>query len=255
MIKNDFQLIEVNEGNVTETGFYCYMSKKNTEGYRRKLDWIKARFAEGLKIKMLKLPERGFIEYIPGEYAWRPVDAKGYMFIHCLWVVGRSKGKGLATVLLNECIKDAQKEGMKGVAMITSQGNWLIGKKLLLKNGFEPVDQAPPSFDLMVKKFENYPSPFFIKNRDKNITKYGKGLTVFRSDQCPYINNAVATVTDTANELGISYKVIEIKSSCDAQSLSPSAYGVFGIVYNGSLLSYHYLLKKELIKRISDFNN
>jgi len=119
-MKNDFQLIEVNEGNVTETGFYCYMSKKNTEGYRRKLNWLKTRFAEGLKIKMLKLPERGFIEYIPGEYAWRPVDAKGYMFIHCLWVVGRSKGKGLATVLLNECIKDAQKEGMKGVAMITS---------------------------------------------------------------------------------------------------------------------------------------
>jgi len=107
----------------------------------------------------------------------------------------------------------------------------------------------------MVKKFGNYPSPFFMKNMDKNIAKYGKGLTVFRSDQCPYINDAVATVTDTANELGISYKVIEIKSSCDVQTLSPSAYGVFGIVYNGSLLSYHYLLKQELIKRIKNLNN
>ncbi|MCK4465252.1 MAG: GNAT family N-acetyltransferase [Bacteroidales bacterium] len=254
MTKNDFQLIEVNEGNVTETGFYCYMSKKNTEGYRRKLNWLKARFAEGLKIKMLKLPERGFIEYIPGEYAWRPVDAKGYMFIHCLWVVGRSKGKGLAAVLLNECIKDAQKEGMKGVAMITSQGNWLPGKKILLKNGFEPVDQAPPSFNLMVKKFNDYPSPALLK-ADENIGKYGKGLTVFRSDQCPYIDDAVANVADTAKELGIDYRVIDLKSSRDVQTLSPSAYGVFGIVYNGSLLSYHYLLKQELIKRIENLND
>lgn len=251
-MKKDFQVIEVNEGNVSETGFFCFMSKKNAEGYRRKLNWLKARFNEGLKIKMLKLPERGFIEYIPGEYAWRPVNAEGYIFIHCLWVVGRSKGKELATALLNECLKDAQKEGMKGVAMITSQGNWLVGKKLLLKNGFETVDQAPPSFNLMVKKFGDYPSPSFTKNWVKNIKKHGNGLTVFRSDQCPYIDDAVAMVADTAEELGIDYRVIDLKSSRDVQTLSPSAYGVFGIFYNGSLLSYYYLLKKELVKRISD---
>lgn len=42
---------------------------------------------------MLELPERGFIEYLPGEHAWRAVHADGYLFIHCLWVVGKSKGK------------------------------------------------------------------------------------------------------------------------------------------------------------------
>ncbi len=72
---------------------------------RKNLAWLKKRFDEGLKIKMLELPERGFIEYIPGEYAWRCVDAKGYMFIHCLWVVGKSKGKNFGELLLNECIR------------------------------------------------------------------------------------------------------------------------------------------------------
>lgn len=251
-MKKDFQVIEVNVGNVSETGFFCFMSKKNAEGYRRKLNWLKGRFNEGLKIKMLKLPERGFIEYIPGEYAWRPVNAEGYIFIHCLWVMGRSKGKGLATILLNECIKDAEKGGKQGVAMTTSEGNWLVGKKFLIKHGFETVDQAPPSFNLMVKKFGDYPSPSFTKNWDKNIKKHGNGLTVFRSDQCPYIDDAVAMVADTAEELGIDYRFVDLKSSRDVQNLSPSAYGVFGILYNGSLLSYYYLLKKELVKRISD---
>jgi hypothetical protein len=26
-----------------------------------------------------------FLEYVPGKYAWRPVDAEGWLFVHCLW--------------------------------------------------------------------------------------------------------------------------------------------------------------------------
>ena len=114
----NIKIIDVNANNVEQTGFFCYMSKRKTEGFQRKLRWLKARFAEGMRIKMFELPERGFIEYIPSEYAWRAVDAKGYMFIHCLWVVGKSKGKGLAGVLLEECINDAKQSGMNGVAMV-----------------------------------------------------------------------------------------------------------------------------------------
>ena len=125
------KLIDITAENVAEQGFFCYMSKRKAEGYQRKLNWLKARFAEGMRIKMFELPERGFIEYIPGEYAWRAVDAKGYMFIHCLWVVGKSKGRGLGGRLLKACIQEAREVGMHGVAMLTSEGNWLVGKELL----------------------------------------------------------------------------------------------------------------------------
>lgn len=86
------EILDVAAGNVDQTGFFCFMSKKKSEGYQRKLRWLKERFAEGMSIKMLALPQRGFIEYIPGEHAWRAVHADGYMLIHCLWVVGKSKG-------------------------------------------------------------------------------------------------------------------------------------------------------------------
>jgi hypothetical protein len=105
------KIIEVNAENVEKTGFFCFMSKRKSEGFQRKLRGLKDRFAEGMRIKMFELPERGFIEYLPGEYAWRAVNASGYMFIHCLWVVGKSRGKGLAGILLDECIKDAQAWG------------------------------------------------------------------------------------------------------------------------------------------------
>ncbi len=157
------KIIEVNERNVTETGFFCMMSKRKSEGYKRKAKWLQTRFAEGMKIKTLDLSEggRGFIEYIPGEYAWRPVEAKGYMFIHCLWVVGKSKDKRYGTLLLNECLEDARKMGMKGVAMVTSKSVWLVDGSFLEKHGFQSVDQTPPSFDLMVKSFGKARHPTF----------------------------------------------------------------------------------------------
>jgi len=248
--ENEIKTVDVNEDNVSETGFFCFMSKRQTEGYQRKLRWLKARFAEGIRIKMLRLPERGFIEYIPGEYAWRAVKAAEYMLIHCLWIVGKSKGKGCGTFLLNECIKDARESGMQGVAMATSEGNMLVGKKFLLKHGFEPVDQAPPSFELLVKKFGDAPSPSFTKDWDTKMTRYGQGLTIVRSDQCPYIEDAVKILLETAKELGIKSQIIELDKCQKVQNLAPSAYGVFSVIYDGNLLSYHCLDKKEFLKRL-----
>jgi N-acetylglutamate synthase-like GNAT family acetyltransferase len=239
------KLIDITAENVTENGFFCYMSKPKAEGYQRKLSWLKARFAEGMRIKMYELPQRGFIEYIPGEHAWRTVDAKGYMFIHCLWIVGKSKGQGLGGRLLKACITDAREAGMHGVAMLTSEGNWLAGKKLLLQHGFKLVAQAPPAFNLMAMKFDNAPLPALLNNWEKKTEQFARGLTVLRSDQCPYIDDAVKTVLDTAKRLGIESRVVKLISSEDIRNLSPSPYGVFSIVYHGKLLSYHYLLDIE----------
>ena len=246
-------IIDVNKDNVIQKGFFCNMSKKKFEGYQRKLKWLKKRFSEGMKIKMLDLSQggRGFIEYIPGEYAWRPVRARDYMFIHCIWVVGKSKGKGYGKLLLNQCVEDAKKLGMKGTAMITSERSWLVNKPFLEKHGFELVDQAPPCFGLLVKKFGKARPPTFTDNWEAKLKRCGKGLTVYRSDQCPYLDNAVNILVDAANQLQIKNRVIDLQESRSVRELSPSPYGSFNVVYNGALLSYHYLTKKEFLKRLA----
>jgi L-amino acid N-acyltransferase YncA len=246
--KKEVNIIDVNADNVEKTGFFCYMSKRKSEGYSQKMAWLKDRFKEGMRIKMLELPDRGFIEYIPGEYAWRAIDAKDYMVIHCLWVVGKSKKKGLGKLLLEECIKDAQQSGKKGVVMVTSEKVWLAGKKLLVKYGFKSVDDAPPAFNLMVKKFTDVPSPTFTHQWEQKASRYDQGLTVFTSPQCPYIPDAVKTIKEFAGERGIPFAVKELNTAQEVRELSPSAYGVFNIVKNGSFLSYHYLLPKDLEK-------
>ncbi len=241
------ELVEVGAGNVEKTGFFCYMSKRKSEGYLRKLAWLKDRFSEGMRIRMLALPERGFIEYIPGEHAWRAVHADGYMLIHCLWVVGRSRGKGFAGLLLDACAADARERGMRGVAMVTSEKVWLAGRRILEKHGFERVAEAPPAFSLMVRKFTRGPDPSFAGGWQEKARALGSGLSIIRSSQCPYIVDATAAAAATAEQAGIPNRVVELLSRDDLLRRSPSPYGVFGLVLDGRLLSYHYLLERDLL--------
>ena len=84
------------------------------------------------------------LEYIPGRYAHRPVDAEKYMFIHCVFVGFKKefKGKGYASALIDACIKDARDTEMKGVAVVTRNGSFMVKKDIFLKKGFEVVDKA-----------------------------------------------------------------------------------------------------------------
>jgi L-amino acid N-acyltransferase YncA len=247
-MNNTIEIVTVDATNVEKRGFFCYKSKSKSAGYRQKLDWLYQRLAEGLSIKIVYENGRqvGFIEYVPGEYAWRAVRAANYMVIHCLWVVGRAKDKGYGLHLLNACMEDARQTGRHGVAMVTSHGNWLAGNKLFLKNGFEAIDQAPPSFELLVKRFDAAPLPAFPADWDARLSRYGSGLTVVYANQCPYIDNAIQIVTGTAAERGIKSRVVKLESSQQVQDTAPSAYGVFGVVYNGRLLTYHYASQNEM---------
>jgi len=74
----------------------------------------------------------------------------------------------------------------------------------------------------------------------------------FFPDQCPYIPDATNTILEFAHEQNITSQIVELKSSNDVRELSPSPYGLFSIVYNGRLLSYHYLLKKDILKMLSE---
>jgi len=246
------RLVSVTPDNLAETGFFCMQSKQKADGFQRKQAWLRQRLAEGMHFKMLQAGGRGFIEYIPGELAWRAVHAPGYMVIHCLWVIGQSKGRGFGSLLLAVCVNTARKAGMRGVAMVTSSGNWLAGEELLAKRGFSVVDEAPPGFKLLALQFKPGSPPAFPQDWTKRCTRWGKGLVVVRTDQCPYLDHCVNDVRELATERGLKFRAVHLPDAATVQAESPSAYGVFAILHEGQLLSYHPLLKKQVAQRLDE---
>ncbi|MGD8505553.1 MAG: GNAT family N-acetyltransferase [Candidatus Bathyarchaeota archaeon] len=240
-----YKIVDVNETNLDVYDLFCHKSRKKGEGYQNKVRWVKNRFKEGLCLKLLLINEgpkrgfrsRGFIEYIPGEFAWRGIDAKGYMVIHCIWVVGRNKKKGYGTKLLEECIKDAKT--MNGIAVVTSNKGWLPRSKLFIKNGFEKVDTAPPDFELYVKRFsDNAPLPKFISISKGKLESHGSGLIILESHQCPYSSDLVNLYREMAKEAKIPVKIKYITSCNDARDDGVHPYGTFCVVLDGRAVSY-----------------
>ena len=244
MITQEIKVIDITPGNILNYGVCGYKNVKK-EGYPEKVSWIEQNYSKGLRIKSI-LSEKdgiqGMIEYIPGEYCWRPVEASGYIFIHCLFVGFKSlyKRKGFARLLLDVCLTDAKQQNKNGVVVVTRKGSFMVDKQIFLKKGFEIVDSAPPDFDLLVTKFrKNIPSPKFRSTLDKKISGYKKGLTIIRADQCPYTKKNVNEIVETSKKVfGITPVIVENKNYAEAQE-SPCAFGSFCIIYNGEIISYH----------------
>ncbi|HYK91188.1 MAG TPA: YoaP domain-containing protein [Acidobacteriota bacterium] len=226
----------------------CGIKNVAHEGHQCKTEWLAQHLRLGLRAKILVTEDDrqcGYIEYLPGEQAWRTVDAAGYMFIHCIWTFYKVyQHKGNAARLVQGCIEDARKEKMHGAAVITRQGPWLASSDLFLKCGFERVATAPPDYELLVKKFrKSAPDPRFLPITDCNLKEYGSGLTILRANQCPHGARFARQIGEVAErEFNLEPRQVVLSSARDAQS-APTPYAVFSIIYNGTVLSDHQISK------------
>ncbi|MFX1511378.1 MAG: YoaP domain-containing protein [Promethearchaeota archaeon] len=237
-------IIDLTPGNIADYGVCGYKDVEKHLELRKKIEWYKEYYPKGLRIKIIFSKNGGYqgmLEYIPGKYAHRPVDADGYMFIHCIFVGFKKvfKGKGYASLLIDECFKEAEDNKMLGVAVVTRKGPFMAHNALFLKKGFEVVDDAEPDFELLVKKFDDKSkNPKFKSNMNESLKKYDKGLTILRSAQCPYSEKNVNAIMESAKKLNLKINLIDLKDVNAVQN-TPCAFGSFCLIYNGEIISYH----------------
>lgn len=155
------ELIKITHDNLEQEHICCAISTNKDIQVMTKKAWLKERLDEGLVFLKCNVRGKCFIEYIPAEYAWAPVEADGYMYIDCLWVSGQFKGHGYSTLLLDECIRDSKEKGKKGLVILSSKKKmgYLSDPEYLKYKGFETADAADPYFELMYLAFD--------KNADK----------------------------------------------------------------------------------------
>ena len=208
-------LVDVDLGNI-DSAPCCGIKNLGHEGRIQKVCWLREHLAMGAHAKVLLRPDQrqcGYIEYVPGEYAWRAVRASGYLFIHCVWTLYKDlQHKGYANRMLQACMQDARETGRKGVAVVAREGPWLAGPDLFVKNGLTVTDTAPPDYQLLVWKADaDAAEPCFQGGWEGKLERYGKGLTLIRASQCPHSVKFAGEIAEAAKrDYGLRLRVISL---------------------------------------------
>lgn len=246
------EIITVTPETVDDYGYFCKMSARDDPAWRSKRDWLLDRFEEGLQMRLLGDGERGFVEFMPGAKSWRAIeDAEDFVVIHCLWVVGPSKGNGYASALIDEVEAWTRAEGYRGVAALTATGNWLISAGVLEHRGYRDVERAEHGFELLVKPFERGVLPRLSGGWHVKAEACGPGLTVLRTAQCPYLEEAAQEARAAAETLGLPFTDRVIETAEELRAMSPSPYGTYALVHDGKLVSYHHLRAHQIVAALS----
>lgn len=244
-------IITVTAENLEAEHICCAISNNTDCQVKSKKEWLKARFKDGLVFKKCNVRGKCFIEYIPAEKAWSPIDAEGYMYIDCLWVSGQFKGQGNSTLLLDECIRDSKEKGKKGLVALSSKKKqaFLSDPSFLHYKGFLDADTAAPSYVLMYLPFdENAPKPQF-KPQVKTPHISDSGFVLYYTQQCPYTAKYVPLIESIAIQHGVPFKSVKL-STCEQAQQAPAPFTTYSLFRDGELITHEILSEKKFEKML-----
>ena len=238
--------IHITKDNIDKEHICCAMS--GTQSLAKK-EWMKRRFDDGLVF--YRSEERGkcFIEYIPAENAWVPIDAAGYLYIDCLWIAGAMKGHGYANDLLNECIRDGAAQGKTGLCILCADGRkreFLADPKFLAYKGFAVADTSDCGITLMYLPLTDGAKPPKFKECAKHPGTTGEGFVLYYTDQCPFTYYWVPRVEEAAKEHGIPLKTIHITTKEAAQN-APAPVTTYALFRDGKFVTQSIQSDKKFL--------
>ena len=247
------EYIRVTKDNLEKEHICCAISNYKDVQVSSKKAWLAERFTEGLVF--LKSVERGkcFIEYIPAENAWVPIEADGYMYIDCLWVSGSFKGHGYSTDLLTACIRESKEKGKKGLCILCAAKKkpFLADPKFLKYKGFAVCDEADNGIQLWFLPFsDNAEKPRF-KECAKHPHIEDSGYVLYYTDQCPFNAKYVPIVEQTAKEHNIPFRAIHIVSKEQARNV-PTPITTYALFRNGEYLTNEQMNDTKFLKLVSE---
>lgn len=243
------EYIKITKDIVDNEHICCAMSGKQSVV---KKEWLKKQFENGLVF--YRSVERGkcFIEYVPAENAWIPIDAKGYLYIDCLWVSGALKGHGYSHDLLDACILDAKKNGKQGICILSAEGRkreFLADAKYLIHKGFQLADTSDCGITLMyLPLVEQATKPRFLECA-KHPKINAKGFVLYYTDQCPFTYYWLPRIQEVAKDKHIALQVHHITDQQSAQSV-PAPVTTYALFYDGVFITQSIQSDKKFLKLV-----
>lgn len=245
------EMITLTPENIKKEHICCAIASEKDPQVHSKKTWLKEQMNNGLIFTKMNVRGKCFIEYLPLEYAWVPIQGENLMYIDCLWVAGKFQGQGYALQLLNSCKQKSIELGKKGIVILSSQKklSYLMDYHFLVKHGFKSVGTWNGIYELMFCSLsDDAKEPIFAVPE-----MVDDGLVLYYTHQCPFCVKYVQMLKDYCKEQDIPLQLKHIETLEQAQN-APTPLTTYSLFFNKKFMTREVQSIKRFEKTWSELH-
>lgn len=201
-------------------------------------DWLMARFAEGLQIRMLKPPYQGLVIFQPGKLAWRPIEgADRALVVQDLRVAPGLLARDGAFRLWSVAESFARYYGLAAVLALVGRGPGLVAPELAPGRGWLTLDEGPGRVRLVGRILQGpLALPRLPRDWGRRAAALGPGVTIQTTGECSALEDRARRMLGGLEALGLPARHDRL---ADAETLRARAVrpdAVYSVVVDGQLI-------------------
>jgi len=231
-------VITVSPPNLDRSGFLRLEQGLGGADAPTSRDWLLGRLADGLQVRMLRDPMRGFIEFAPGRSSWRPIDGVDQaVVIECLRV-DEQAGRTVAIGALLRVSEDwARYYAFSAVLMLAGAGRDAERDQELRRQSYQVIDKSVSDTVLWGRILQGpRPLPTLPQDWRGRAARLGPGLTVQSVGHCDArLRNAEDLVT-RGRAAGLASRVDRLTTAADARAQLVCPNALSCVVLDGEVV-------------------
>ncbi len=237
MARGPRNVITVSPPNLERTGFLTLEQGLAGPSRSTRRDWLLERLSEGMQVRMLRPPLRGFVEFAPCRVSWQPLICQNdCVVIERLEVeAGPPPAVGLG-ILLRAVEEWAGYYGFSAILapMRPDRG---ISARRLSENGFDLVDHTVGDTGLWMRVLHGpIALPQLPQNWAARAAALGAGLVVQSGGQCDERRQLAENLIERAEDAGLSARIDHLRTAEEARARLVRPDTLFAAILDGEVI-------------------
>ena len=201
-------------------------------------DWLMARFAEGLQIRLLKPPAKGLVIFQPGRLAWRPIEgAERALVVQDLRIAPELVGRDGAMRLWSVAEGFARYYGLAAVLALVGRGPGLIAPEVAPGRGWLTLDEGPGGVRLIGRVLQGpLALPQLPRDWDARAKALGPGVVIQTTGESCALEDRARRILGALSALRIPARHDRLLESCDLHLRAVRPDVVYSVVVNGQVI-------------------
>ncbi|MGI3184248.1 hypothetical protein [Nioella aestuarii] len=233
-------VITVSPPNLDRSGFLSLEKGLAEPDHSTGRDWLIDRLSQGLQVRMLRPPLRGFIEFVPGRATWRPITGAGQsVVIEALRVDGQA-GRVVGIGALLRVAEDwARYFGFSTLLIMVRDGDDPEMRAELRRQNYVTLDRTMGSVQLWGRVLQGPISlPLLPQDWLGRASRLGPGLVVQSLGDGDALWQRAEELLSRGREAGLATRHDHLSKPEQARVRLASPDAMSCVVLDGDLVGY-----------------